>query len=138
MTPRRWVAHANPGLTALISEKIGDQWIADLANLDQLKPFAGPGNEPFQHAWHAVKLANKRRLAALVKAECDVVFEPTALFDVQVKRIHEYKRQLLNILHVIHLYIRIKTYFNFINRPRRFFHFTHHHINCIYANGKIS
>ena len=108
VTPRRWVAHANPGLTALISEKIGDQWIADLANLDQLKPFAEPGNEPFQHAWHAVKLANKRRLAALVKAECDVVFEPTALFDVQVKRIHEYKRQLLNILHVIHLYIRIK------------------------------
>ena len=67
-TPRRWVAHANPGMSALISEKIGEQWIADLAHLDQLKPLAEPGNEAFQHAWHAVKLANKRRLAALVQA----------------------------------------------------------------------
>jgi starch phosphorylase len=108
VTPRRWVAHANPGMSALISEKIGEGWIADLAHLEKLKPFAEPGNETFQHTWHAVKLANKRRLAALVKAECNVVFDPAALFDVQVKRIHEYKRQLLNILHVIHLYIRIK------------------------------
>ena len=108
VTPRRWVAHANPGMSALISEKIGTQWIADLAHLAQLKPLAESGNEAFHQAWHAVKLANKKRLAALVQAECGVLFDPNALFDVQVKRIHEYKRQLLNILHVIHLYIRIK------------------------------
>ena len=108
VTPRRWVAHANPGMSALISEKIGTQWIADLAHLAQLKPLASSGNEVFHQAWHAVKLANKKSLAALVQAECGVSFDPGALFDVQVKRIHEYKRQLLNILHVIHLYIRIK------------------------------
>ena len=108
VTPRRWVAHANPGMSALISEKIGTQWIADLAHLAQLKPLAEPGNDAFHQKWRAVKLANKKRLAALVQAECGVVFDPNALFDVQVKRIHEYKRQLLNVLHVIHLYVRIK------------------------------
>jgi len=108
VTPRRWVAHANPGMSALISEKIGTQWIADLAHLSRLKPLAEPGNEAFQQAWRTVKLTNKQRLAALVQAECGVIFDTDALFDVQVKRIHEYKRQLLNVLHVIHLYIRIK------------------------------
>ena len=108
VTPRRWVAHANPQMSALISDKIGTQWIADLAQLGQLKPYAEPGSETFQHAWRAVKLTNKQRLAKLVQAECGVIFDPDALFDVQVKRIHEYKRQLLNVLHVIHLYIRIK------------------------------
>jgi len=108
VTPRRWVAHANPGMTALISEKIGDGWVADLSHLEKLKPLAALKNKKFHEAWREVKLANKRRLAELVKAECGVVFEPTALFDVQVKRIHEYKRQLLNVLHIIHLYNRIK------------------------------
>ena len=108
VTPRRWVAHANPGMTALISEKIGDGWVADLSQLEKLKPLAALKNKKFHQAWREVKLANKRRLAELVKAECGVVFEPSALFDVQVKRIHEYKRQLLNVLHIIHLYNRIK------------------------------
>jgi len=108
VTPRRWVAHANPGMTALITEKIGDGWVADLSQLEKLKPLAGTKNKKFHAAWREVKLANKRRLAELVKVECGVDFEPTALFDVQVKRIHEYKRQLLNVLHVIHLYNRIK------------------------------
>ena len=108
VTPRRWVAHANPGMSALICKHIGDGWIADLAQLAQLKPLAEAGNEDFHRAWREVKLANKRRLAAMVKAECGVTFDPAALFDVQVKRIHEYKRQLLNVLHVIHLYLRIK------------------------------
>lgn len=108
VTPRRWVAHANPGMSALISEKIDTQWIADLAHLSRLKLLAEPGNEAFQQEWRAVKLTNKQRLAALVQAECGVIFDTDALFDVQVKRIHEYKRQLLNVLHVIHLYIRIK------------------------------
>jgi starch phosphorylase len=108
VTPRRWVAHANPGMRALISSKIGEGWIADLAQLEQLKPLADPQNTAFHADWRAVKRANKVRLTALVKAECEVDFNPDALFDVQVKRIHEYKRQLLNVLHVIHLYNRIK------------------------------
>ena len=108
VTPRRWLAHANPGLKALISEKIGEEWVADLAQLDKLKPFAGKRYSAFQRNWREVKFANKQRLAALVKKECDVDFDPASLFDIQVKRIHEYKRQLLNILHVIHLYARIK------------------------------
>jgi glycogen phosphorylase len=108
VTPRRWVAHANPGMSALISSKIGDGWAADLAQLDKLKPLAAARNKTFHADWRAVKRANKERLAALVKAECGVEFNPDALFDVQVKRIHEYKRQLLNVLHVIHLYNRIK------------------------------
>jgi starch phosphorylase len=108
VTPRRWVAHANPGMTGLISDHIGEAWIADLSQLEKLKPLAEPGNDGFHAAWRAVKRANKERLAALVEAECGVTFDPGALFDVQVKRIHEYKRQLLNVLHVIHLYNRVK------------------------------
>jgi len=108
VTPRRWVAHANPGMSALISSKIGDGWVADLSHLQKLKPLAALKNKKFHTDWRAVKRANKERLAALVKAECGVDFNPDALFDVQVKRIHEYKRQLLNVLHVIHLYNRIK------------------------------
>jgi starch phosphorylase len=109
VTPRRWVAHANPGLTSLISDEIGDAWIADLGQLAQLKPLAAaPEQGAFHEQWRAVRRANKERLAALVLAECGVEFNPDALFDVQVKRIHEYKRQLLNVLHLIHLYNRIK------------------------------
>jgi len=108
VTPRRWVAYANPGMTALITETIGDRWVADLSQLERLKLYAEPHQEAFQTRWREVKFANKQRLAALVKAECNVDFDPASLFDVQVKRIHEYKRQLLNVLHVIHLYLRIK------------------------------
>jgi starch phosphorylase len=107
VTPRRWVAHANPGMSALISGQIGEDWVADLSQLEQLKPLAAPDQQAFHAEWRAVKRANKERLAALVKAKCGVEFNPDALFDVQVKRIHEYKRQLLNVLHVIHLYNRI-------------------------------
>jgi starch phosphorylase len=108
VTPRRWVAHANQGMTALISSKIGKGWVADLSELEKLKQYADEEHVDFHAQWQAVKYANKQRLAALVKKECGVDFNPAALFDVQVKRIHEYKRQLLNILHVVHLYRRIK------------------------------
>jgi starch phosphorylase len=108
VTPRRWVAHANPGMSALITRQIGEDWVADLSQLERLKPLADLKNEAFHAEWRATRRANKERLAALVKAECGVDFNPDALFDVQVKRIHEYKRQLLNVLHVIHLYNRIK------------------------------
>jgi starch phosphorylase len=94
-------------MSALISGQIDDDWITDLSQLERLKPLAAPDQQVFQAEWRAVKRANKERLAALVKDRCGVEFNPDALFDVQVKRIHEYKRQLLNVLHVIHLYNRI-------------------------------
>jgi len=106
VTQRRWLAWCNKGLSALISDSIGEGWVTDLKQLEQLRKLAE--DENFQRRWQQVKLANKQRLGALVKAECGVEFNPSAMFDVQVKRIHEYKRQLLNILHVIHLYDRIK------------------------------
>lgn len=108
VTPRRWMAYANPALNKLISDKIGNSWVADLKQLEQLKPFAAKDQTAFQQAWREVKYLNKQRLSALIKQECNVEFNPSSLFDVQVKRIHEYKRQLLNILHVIHLYICLK------------------------------
>ena len=106
VTPRRWLAWCNPGLRELLNEKLGNGWVADLEQLRRLEPLAD--DPEFRGRWHAVKQANKRRLASMVEADCGVVFDPEALFDVQVKRIHEYKRQLLNVLHVIHLYDRLK------------------------------
>jgi starch phosphorylase len=106
VTQRRWMAWCNPELSALITDKIGDGWITDLSQLHKLAEFAD--KPKFQAKWQAAKLHNKQRLADLVKQACDVDFNPEALFDIQVKRIHEYKRQLLNVLHVIHLYDRIK------------------------------
>ncbi|MCU7848813.1 MAG: glycogen/starch/alpha-glucan phosphorylase [Candidatus Thiodiazotropha sp. (ex Lucinoma kastoroae)] len=106
VTPRRWLAASNPSLRKLIDETVGNGWISDLPALEKLASLAD--NSAFQRKWQKVKTENKQRLAKLVKADCNVVFDTDALFDVQVKRIHEYKRQLLNILHVIHLYNRIK------------------------------
>ncbi len=106
VTPRRWIAHANPEMTQLISDRIGNSWIADLSHMSALETYAN--DQGFMKEWFKVKQNNKQKLAALVKEQCDVDFEITSLFDVQVKRIHEYKRQLLNVLHVIHLYARIK------------------------------
>jgi starch phosphorylase len=84
---------------------IGEHWITDLDDIARLRPFAD--DEAFRFRWRAVKRANKERLVDLVRRECGVEFDPDMLFDVQVKRIHEYKRQLLNVLHVIHLYDRV-------------------------------
>lgn len=108
VTPRRWIARANPSMTQLITEQIGDEWVSDLEHIRYLKACADPGNQEFHNRWFDIKQANKVRLAELVLDACGVEFDPQAMFDVQVKRIHEYKRQLLNVLHVIHLYIRIK------------------------------
>ncbi|RMG60539.1 MAG: glycogen/starch/alpha-glucan phosphorylase [Gammaproteobacteria bacterium] len=108
VTPRRWLAAANPALAELITETIGDGWQRDLERLSELRPMAEPGHEAFQQRWRDIRLENKRRLADLVARKTGVEFDPHALFDVQVKRIHEYKRQLLNALHIIHLYARIK------------------------------
>lgn len=106
VTPRRWIAHCNPGLSGLVSGKIGDGWVSDLQQISGIAPYAD--DPEFRRCWHEVKQGNKERLAAVVQAKCGVTFNPESLFDVQVKRIHEYKRQLLNVLHVIHLYDRVK------------------------------
>lgn len=106
VTQRRWMAWCNPALSELVTETIGDKWITQLSELKKLEPYAH--DQTFQQKWHAAKLDNKKRLADLVKDSCGVIFDPEAMFDIQVKRIHEYKRQLLNVLHVIHLYDRIK------------------------------
>ncbi|MET0091711.1 MAG: glycogen/starch/alpha-glucan phosphorylase [Candidatus Thiodiazotropha sp.] len=106
VTPRRWLAASNPGLRKLIDETVGNGWISHLPDLEKMEKLAD--DAAFQKKWHAVKRENKVRLAKLVKKDCQVDFDPDAMFDVQVKRIHEYKRQLLNVLHVIHLYCRLK------------------------------
>jgi len=106
VTQRRWMAWCNPGMSRLISDTIGEAWITDLQQLARLAPYADDAD--FRRQWREVKQANKARLAELVATDCGVTFNTDALFDVQVKRIHEYKRQLLNLLHVIHLYDRIK------------------------------
>ena len=106
VTPRRWVAHSNPLMSQLITDKIGSEWVSKLENISKLEKFTNDAD--FCKKWDDVKTKNKQRLADLVKSECNVYFDIHSIFDVQVKRIHEYKRQLLNILHVIHLYGRIK------------------------------
>ncbi|MBI3479069.1 MAG: glycogen/starch/alpha-glucan phosphorylase [Nitrosomonadales bacterium] len=106
VTQRRWLAWANPALGQLITAKIGDGWTTDLGQLRKLARYADEAS--FRKQWRKTSQVNKARLAALVQQECGVTFNTSALFDVQVKRIHEYKRQLLNVLHVIHLYDRIK------------------------------
>ena len=106
VTQRRWLAACNHELAELISEKIGSEWITDLAQLEKLAAFADDAD--FQLAWRAVKQNNKERLAANIEAKTGLTVARTSLFDVQVKRIHEYKRQLLNLLHAIHLYDRIR------------------------------
>ena len=105
ITPRRWLGGSNPRLSALITKTLGDGWTRDLTLLRGLKPLAD--DAAFRQQWREIKRENKVRLAEYVLTEVGIVIEPDALFDTQVKRIHEYKRQLLNVLHVIHLYDRI-------------------------------
>jgi starch phosphorylase len=106
VTPRRFVAVSNPGLMQLITERIGDGWLRDLDRLRQLELLADDAE--FQRQWRAVKVANKRRLAALIAERTGISVEPESLFDVQVKRIHEYKRQHLAVLHILTLYLRLR------------------------------
>lgn len=105
VTPRRWLAHCNTGLGDLITSSIGDKWISNLDELAKLKEFADDSS--FQEQWFDIKRTNKEKLSKLVLENCQVNFNTDFMFDVQVKRIHEYKRQLLNVLHIIHLYDRI-------------------------------
>jgi len=106
ITQRRWLNQANPPLSQLISSHIGDGWVK---NLDELKKLIPLADDPeFQEAFAAAKRDNKKRFAAMLKQRLDVRINMDSLFDVQIKRIHEYKRQLLNLLHVVTLYNRIR------------------------------
>ncbi|OYY05072.1 MAG: glycogen phosphorylase [Mehylophilales bacterium 35-46-6] len=107
VTPRRWLNQANPGLTKLIETVIGADFKKDLSHIKKIAPLADDAD--FRKAFAQVKLANKQRLAAKVEKVTGVKLNPNSLFDVQIKRIHEYKRQLLNVLHVITLYNRIRS-----------------------------
>ncbi|PPC62637.1 glycogen phosphorylase [Pantoea sp. ICBG 1758] len=106
VTPRRWLALANPALSGVLDETIGRTWRTDLSQLSELQPHID--YPAFIRQVADAKFANKQRLAAWVAKNMDIVLNPNALFDVQIKRIHEYKRQLLNVLHVITRYNRIK------------------------------
>ncbi len=106
VTQRRWLKSCNPALSELITAKIGPGWVTQLDQLENLKPLAD--DPEFRIAWQAVREANKEDVATLVKQTCGIELYPHAIFDVQVKRMHEYKRQLLNVLHVIHLLQRIR------------------------------
>jgi starch phosphorylase len=106
VTPRRWLVLSNPRLTRLVSEAIGDSWVTDLDRLRTLEPLAE--DRAFAQRWQGVKYANKHQLATFIRAHTGVGVDPDSLFDVQVKRIHEYKRQHLNVLHIVTLYQRLK------------------------------
>ena len=106
VTPRRWLAQANPPLASLLDQRLGKGWRRDLSQLEALRPMAV--QPPFARAFRHAKRENKLRLANWVEQHMGLVLDTDAMFDVQVKRIHEYKRQLLNILYVVTRYNRIK------------------------------
>jgi starch phosphorylase len=107
VTPRRWIVLSNPKLSALITRTIGDGWISDLqGQLQRIEPLAS--DTAFQKEWRAVKAKNKKVLADLIRERTGVTVDPNSLFDIQVKRLHEYKRQHLNVLHLITLYNRLR------------------------------
>jgi glycogen phosphorylase len=106
VTPRRFMALSNPPLARLVSSQIGDGWLRDL---DQLRKLEKLADDPaFQQQWRAVKLAAKRDLAALIQERAGITVNPESLFDIQAKRLHEYKRQHLNVLYILTLYLRLK------------------------------
>jgi starch phosphorylase len=106
ITPRRFMAIANPGLSSLITSRIGSEWITDLEQLRKLEPFAD--DPAFRAEFAAVKQANKQRLADVLEARDGILIDTSSMYDVMVKRLHEYKRQTLKLLHIVTLYQRIK------------------------------
>ena len=119
MTQRRFLLLANPPLAAVITEAIGDGWITDLDRLQDLAPLAG--DAAFRRAVRAAKHEAKGRFAAWLKTATGHVVDPESIFDTQIKRIHEYKRQLLNALHVVVLYNRLRANPRLDVPPRTFF-----------------
>ena len=118
VTPRRWVVLANPSLTTLISNSIGSNWIKNLDELKQLEPLIE--DVGFRKSWWEIKRSNKQQFAKLVADRTGILINPDSMFDVQVKRIHEYKRQHLNVLHIIALYRKLKENPNLDIPPRTF------------------
>ena len=106
VTPRRFMVLSNPGLTRLITAKIGEDWISRSEELRRLEQFVDDG--AFREEWRHVKRGNKQRLARLILERTGIEVDPSSMFDIQVKRLHEYKRQHLNVLHIVALYNRIK------------------------------
>ena len=119
VTPRRWMVLSNPRLTDLITAKIGENWINSLDELKKLENFVNDAG--FRQKWREIKQAIKQDLAAYTEKKVGITVNPESIFDIQVKRIHEYKRQHLNVLHIITLYNRIKQNPNLDITPRTFF-----------------
>jgi glycogen phosphorylase len=118
VTPRRWIAVSNPEQSALMTQKIGDQWIGHLESLSKLESYAS--DSAFQAEWSKVQRDVKVRLAGYIQKEVGISLDPDSMFDAQVKRIHEYKRQHLNVLHILTLYHRIKHNQHLEITPRTF------------------
>jgi starch phosphorylase len=118
ITPRRWLLQANPALAELITEKIGREWIKDLHELKEIESLAE--DKDFQDQFNRIKRTNKEQLARTTDDLTGVIIDPDSIFDVQIKRIHEYKRQLLNILHVVYCWLRLKEDNQFDMHPRTF------------------
>jgi starch phosphorylase len=118
ITPRRWLLAANPRLASLITGRIGKDWVTDLRQLRRLEELAGDGG--FMERFAEVKSANKERLAEITRDLTGDIIDPLSIFDVQIKRFHEYKRQLLNILHVIYSWLRMKEDPSYRPHPRTF------------------
>ena len=118
ITQRRWLLHSNPNLADLITSYIGNSWITDLSQLERLLPLAE--DETFQKRFMDIKFANKVKLADYIYKTKNIKIDPNSIFDIQVKRLHEYKRQLLNILHIIYLYNKLKSNPGLDITPRTF------------------
>ena len=118
VTQRRFLAHGNPLLAEWLNRKIGEEWITDLSQISKLKTFVD--DKKYQQEFMNIKYQNKLRLAEYIKEHNGIDVDPNSIFDVQVKRLHEYKRQLLNILHVMHLYSELKENPQFDMYPRTF------------------
>jgi starch phosphorylase len=118
ITPRRWLLKANPRLSDLITETIGDKWVTDLGELAKLEQFKD--NREFQRRWRAIKQINKNVLVDYIRRTMDVTVNPNSLFDVQVKRMHEYKRQFLFGLYIMSQYLQIKNNPHMFVQPRTF------------------
>ncbi|HNH25229.1 MAG TPA: glycogen/starch/alpha-glucan family phosphorylase, partial [Accumulibacter sp.] len=116
VTPRRFVLLSNPKMSHLIDETIGTGWVTDMPRLRELEPHAD--DPAFRDAWRKIKSANKQHLAQEIRRHAGVIVDPATMFDVQVKRIHEYKRQHLNLLHVVSMYKRLKDNPNLSIAPR--------------------
>jgi glycogen phosphorylase len=144
VTPRRWIALANPRLSRLLCNAIGEDWVRDLEQLRRLEPYSEEAG--FRREWRFIKRSVKEDFASHVRRATGIAIDPESLFDVQVKRIHEYKRQHLNVLHIVALYHRIKSDPNVDIQPRTFifggkaapgYHFAKLMIKLITAVGEL-